>query len=440
MDLRGWGERVRAALRRRRNGGKPPPQQGRRPRGRPAWAPQGALAGMRPALVPEEPLRRFDDLRRQFPVLDVAIAHLVHLVGRVEVEGSPAEEREWRQWLATVRVNQAQRGFQAWLEAHVDAMLLYGYAVGELIPERRGRDLFALLNLDSRTICFRAGPDPLALEILQHQRGRLEPVALDPSVTLLSTRSPQSDNPYGVSLFRSLPFAAEACSVIENATLQAWIRMGNPSFHVNWRSPGSEFADPQGGLSDEVLAEMQGRFNEIMAARHQGEIRDFFTSGQVEVSTIGSDGHLQSLGEPLRAFAEQIVAATGLPPWLLGLHWSTTERLSVQQADLLVANIEALRRAIQPQVQRAFDLRQRLRGAPGAVKLRWSAINLRDLVEQARAEAWREQARQRRIENARRMWELGFWSQARAARDADPDLARVDRVLESPPSNTNSNL
>ena len=58
--------------------------------------------------------------------------------------------------------------------------------------------------------------------------------------------------------------------------------------------------------------------------------------------------------------------------------------------------------------------------------------DLRDLVEQARAEKWREEARAARIENARRMWALGFWDQARAAREADPTLAAVARRIEMP--------
>ena len=34
---------------------------------------------------------------------------------------------------------------------------------------------------------------------------------------------------------------------------------------------------------------------------------------------------------------EQLVTKTGLPPFLLGLNWSTTERMSTQQADILMA-------------------------------------------------------------------------------------------------------
>jgi hypothetical protein len=170
-----------------------------------------------------------------------------------------------------------------------------------------------------------------------------------------------------------------------------------------------------------------------MAARRRGEIQDFFSSGKVSVSVIGSEGQLLAIQEPFRAFAEQMVAATGLPAWMLGLHWSSTERLSTQQADMILAHVEALRRAVTPQIERVIDLRQRLAGRSGRFRIAWSTISLRDLTEHARAEAWQQQARQRRIENGRRMWELGYWTQEQAARDADPALVRIARPFEAPP-------
>jgi len=36
---------------------------------------------------------------------------------------------------------------------------------------------------------------------------------------------------------------------------------------------------------------------------------------------------------PYRSVAEQIISVTHLPPWMLGMHWATTERLSEMQAD-----------------------------------------------------------------------------------------------------------
>lgn len=54
---------------------------------------------------------------------------------------------------------------------------------------------------------------------------------------------------------------------------------------------------------------------------------------------------------PVRQLLEQIVAKLGLPPFLLGLSWSSTERMSSQQADILTSELEAYRRLLNPMLE-----------------------------------------------------------------------------------------
>jgi hypothetical protein len=394
----------------------------------------GRMAGGARGFVPVDGRGSFAlyrQMRGAFPVLDVAITKLARLVGHVEVVGPEAVRREVEEWMARVRVNALGEGLDTWLQIHLDAMMQYGRGVGEIVPNRGRTDVFALTNLDPASIELRTVPGaPLALEVVQWQAGRR--VTIPEPYLLFSAHNPRGDDPHGASLYRALPLAAEALSVIENATVQVWRRMGAPPYHVNWR-PEERFQDPDGSLTEAAVQRMQEQFTAAMEARASGEVRDFFSAGEVTVDVIGNKNALFDIQQPFRAFAEQIVAATGLPSWMFGFHWSTTETLSVQQADMILANVTALRRAVQPAIERVLDLRQRLRGAP-AVSVAWSPVNLRDLTEQARGEAWREQARARRIENARRMWELGFWTQEQAARDADPTLTAVAREHVTPPA------
>src|SRR5262249_28293207 len=90
--------------------------------------------------------------------------------------------------------------------------------------------------------------------------------------------------------------------------------------------------------------------------------------------------------EAWRWFEEQLVAVTGLPSWLLGFHWATTERMALQQSEILVANIESLRRHVQPQLEQLIDLRQRVAGRGGGGKVRWSKISLHTLRRSGRGE------------------------------------------------------
>jgi hypothetical protein len=270
--------------------------------------------------------------------------------------------------------------------------------------------------------------------VLQRQRHAVAPVPLNRHTVVVSLNGGHVDRPHGVSLFRSVPFVARAARTIENATVQAWERLGAPPFHVNWQ-PEDAFHDPQGTLATEVLADLKGSWDKVMSAREPqaGSVTDFFTSGRVTVSVLGHEGTPFSISEPFRTFAEQIVCLTGLPAWLLGMHWSSTERLASQQAELIVAQIEGIRRSVLPQIEQIVETRQALAGKSGRYRLKWTPITLHDETEQARARAWRAQALEREIANATTLWHLGLINQAQAAQRIDPALVAVDRELSAPP-------
>ena len=99
---------------------------------------------------------------------------------------------------------------------------------------------------------------------------------------------------------------------------------------------------------------------------------------------------------PVRQLLEQRVAQTGLPPVLLGLSWSSTERMSAQQADLLTSELWALRRAVEPVLLRICTLWLRLHGCGCAPEIVWDDISLQDLVEEAQADLYRARTEQLR--------------------------------------------
>ena len=98
---------------------------------------------------------------------------------------------------------------------------------------------------------------------------------------------------------------------------------------------------------------------------------------------------------------EQIVAKTGIPPFMLGLSWNSTERMSAQQADMLTTEITAIRRTLTPTVERVCRLWLRMHGFTCGFEVIWDDINLQDQVEEAKAALYREQARKLKMENDR---------------------------------------
>ena len=101
----------------------------------------------------------------------------------------------------------------------------------------------------------------------------------------------------------------------------------------------------------------------------------------------------------LRQVLEQIVAKTSIPPFMLGLNWSSTERMSSQQADMLTSEITALRRTLEPVIERVCTLWLRMHGYGCRAVVDWEDINLQDEVEEAKAALYLQQARKLRQEN-----------------------------------------
>jgi hypothetical protein len=96
---------------------------------------------------------------------------------------------------------------------------------------------------------------------------------------------------------------------------------------------------------------------------------------------------------------EQVVAKLGIPPFLLGLSWSSTERMSSQQADILTSEMEAYRRALNPVVEKICAMWLRLNGLPGPFSVDWDDITLQDTTELASARYQNAKAAQ--LEQAR---------------------------------------
>lgn len=98
----------------------------------------------------------------------------------------------------------------------------------------------------------------------------------------------------------------------------------------------------------------------------------------MEDRSIGADNQVLDSEVPVRQILEQLVARTGIPPFLLGLSWSSTERMSTQQADMMTSELTAIRRGLEPVVERICELWLALHGFDRRVTVDWEDINLQD--------------------------------------------------------------
>lgn len=332
-------------------------------------------------------------IREGVPILDAAIWKLVRLCGGVGVRcADPKAQAGLEAFFRTVDTGWGQRGIQSFLDRYLDDLFTCGHGLGEIVLTPDGTEIAALLCADPEQVEVKIGDSPLDFQLCRAGLGENRELPYQ-ELLLFTPFQPTGDAPCGVSLLRSMPFLAGILLKIFQATGQNWERAGNLRFAVVCKPGEGEeaFAQERCGL-------LAREWSAAMQAGREGSVRDFVAVGDVDIKVIGADGPILDSQAPVRQILEQLVARTGIPPFMLGLSWSSTERMSAQQADMLTTEITAIRRAVEPALCRTAELWLRLHGFDGRAEIVWEDINLQDMVEEARAELYWAQAEKLRRE------------------------------------------
>ena len=335
----------------------------------------------------------YRQVREAVPVLDAAVGKLVRLSGgfRAECPGKQAAEKLER-FLRQVPCGRGQVGIDSFLAAYMDSLLTYGRAVGELVVAE-GK-LRAVCWGDVTGLEIREGKSVLDVELWgPDEDGRMRPLPYQ-NLLLFTTMNPEPAHPYGVSMFRGMPFLADILLKIYNTIGSNWERAGNIRYSVICK--GGEDLDP--AAVQERGKQVAAEWARAMEDAKNGTVRDFVAVGDVQIKVIGGEAPILDSDVPVRQIMEQLVAKTGLPPFLLGLSWSTTERMSTQQADLLTSELWALRRTVEPAVRKVCRMFLALEGLDDQFQIVWDDISLQDITQEAQADLYRAQAEKYRNE------------------------------------------
>ena len=353
--------------------------------------PFGALRSFVPLGGGEERLYR--QIREAIPVLDAAVGKLVRLTGGFQVYCQNRLSQEaLDKFLATCPCGRGQVGVNSFLAGYIDSLLTYGRAIGELVVA--GGKLRAVCWGDVTLLDVQQGESLLDTVIWgPDNKGLMRPLPYQ-NLLLFTTLNPEPGAPYGVSIFRGMPFLADILMKIYNTIGVNWERAGNIRYSVICK--GGEDMDP--AMVQERGRQVAQEWVRAMEDGKNGTVRDFVAVGDVEIKVIGGESPILDSEVPVRQIMEQLVAKTGLPPFLLGLNWSTTERMSTQQADLLTSELWALRRSVQPAVEKICRTFLALEGMDPQVEILWDDISLQDITEEARAALYRAQAAKYRNE------------------------------------------
>ena len=353
--------------------------------------PFAALRGFTPLGAGEE--RIYRQLRQAIPVLDAAIGKLVRLSGGFCVRcADPGAQKRLEAFLKTMPAGYGQVGIDSFLSGYVDSLLTYGRAVGEIVLS--GSRVAGVCWGDVTLLEVCQGSSALEVELWgPDEKGLLRPLPYQ-HLLLFTALNPEPGSPYGVSIFRGMPFLADILLKIYTTLGVNWERAGNVRYSVICK--GEENLDP--ATAQERGKQVAAEWARAMEDSKNGTVRDFVAVGDVQIKVIGGEAPILDSQVPVRQILEQLVAKTGLPPFLLGLNWSTTERMSTQQADILTSEIWALRRTVEPAVRKICHLFLACEGLDDRVEIDWNDISLQDITQEAQAGLYQAQAEKYRAE------------------------------------------
>lgn len=323
--------------------------------------------------------RLFGELREAIPIIDAAILKLVRLTGGFHIECKNEKNGvQINEFMQNVRVGQNRYGISEFMSAYFEQLLTYGTAVGEIVTDRAG-NFAALYNADLDSVELCRAKDGIGTLVCTRTAGSAAPVKYQ-DLILLSVLNPSPGKLCGNSLLKGLPFVSGILVKIFNTVGDNWDRAGNVRYAVTYR--------PQNDVVDRAYAKDRAQqiakeWGEAMKAG--GPVKDFVAVGDVSIKAIGADDQILDSEVPVRQMLEQIVAKTGLPPFLLGLSWSSTERMSSQQADVLTSELEAYRRVLTPVIGKICKTYMSLCGICDEARVVWDDITLQDEVELSKA-------------------------------------------------------
>ena len=329
----------------------------------------------------------YESLRGNVPVIDAAITKIVRLAGGFGfVCADEGVKAELERFFGDVPVSVSGTSLGTFADMYLDSLLTYGRAFGEILVSERTRGIAGLYCADCRLFSVREGRDgsPIVYSLLTGEELRCD----HPERLLYTVQNPSVFAPCGTSLLRGLPAIAEILMWVFRSVGQNFDRAGNVRYAVTYKPSG----DSEAAFAGERAAEIAKQWADGMASTRAGEVRDFVAVGDVDIKVIGADGVILDTEIPVRQLIEQLVSKLSIPPFLLGFSWSSTERMSSQQADILTSEIDYYRRLLTPVIMKILRLYCALGGIEERVGIKWDNVNLQDEESLARARLCNAQA------------------------------------------------
>lgn len=332
----------------------------------------------------------YENLRLNVPIIDAAISKIIRLTGGYSVLCSDENiQHELDCFVENIPVGLSSKSLQCFTDSFLDSLITYGNAVGEIIIDENTMQIAGLFNGNISDINVRKGISPFDRIVCLRNNDGSESELPHPERIIFSALNPSDGHVYGHSVLHGLPVLSSILMRIYECIGQNYDRVGNVRYAVTYK-PSGDISDKN--MAKERAVQIAKEWSEGMNSHHGGNIRDFVAVGDVDIKVIGAENQLIDTNIPVRQLLEQLISKLSIPPFLLGLNWSSTERMSSQQADILTSELEYYRRLITPVIKQISTAFLRLNGSNADISVAWDNINLQDEVELADARLKNAQA------------------------------------------------
>lgn len=330
----------------------------------------------------------YDNLRHAVPLIDASLSKVVRLTGGFSVTCHDENYQTLLDnFIENVPVGATGKSLGTFIDCYLDSLLTYGNAIGEILLSQDTGRVIGLANGNVADIEVKLGDSPL--DKLFYLKGEKYPLPM-PQLVLFSSINNISGELLGRSVLRGLPALSSILIRIYECMGQNFDRVGNVRYAVTYK-PTSDSSDRM--FSKERAMQIAKEWSDGMHSNN-GQVKDFIAVGNVDIKTIGADNQILDTEVPVRQLLEQLLSKLSIPPFLLGLSWSSTERMSSQQADMLTSELEYYRRILTPTIKQVCTAYLRSIGSDSDVTVDWVNINLQDEVELADARLKNAQALQ----------------------------------------------
>lgn len=323
-----------------------------------------------PAMIDPLEAELYDRLRYAVPVLDAAIMKIIRLTGGFHVVCSDeAYQEQLDSFMENVPVGLTGQSIGTFADNFLDSLLTYGSAVGEIAVVPQESRIAGLWNGDITRLRVISGADPFSRDYIVKCPGGTEKKLAHPERLLYASLVG------GHSLLRGLPALSSILLRIYECIGQNFDRAGNVRYAITYK-PSGESGDII--HSRERAQQIAREWADGMNSSRCGQVKDFVAVGDVDIKVIGAENQLFDTNIPVRQILEQLIAKLSIPPFLLGLNWSSTERMSSQQADILTSELEYYRRLMTPVITEVGNAYLCSIGAEAICHVEWDNINLQD--------------------------------------------------------------